>query len=78
MNIEIFDAQQNTNKTIRLRLVQEGLAVVLVAVDQDGATLPYARLLNIRFDGSLYLCPKINENLGFQLTHEGRFVTHPL
>jgi hypothetical protein len=76
MKVEIWEEQETKEGLLRLRLVQQGSSIALMAVDQDGARCRSGNLLFIGSDGVLHLNRSVNNGLGLKLTGNGYLEVH--
>lgn len=67
MKLEVYGEGQDSEVPVRLRLIQEGNNVKLIAVDEDGDALYSGYLFTITADGYLVRCTHVNPSLGFKL-----------
>lgn len=74
MELKIFeeDKEDKTKPPVCLRLVEGYEGIILIACDEDGGERNLGNLLKISKNGKIYLCQKVNKNLGFQLDSNGR------
>ncbi len=73
MRLEIFDETKETKeeKKLRLRLVESGDDVDLVAVDENGDDVGAGMLLSVLSSGAVRLMCSVNEEIGLQVTKTG-------
>lgn len=72
MELKIFEAKEKVKQQVYLRLVEGYEGIILIACDEDGGERNLGNLLKISKNGKIYLCQKVNKNLGFQLDSNGR------
>lgn len=74
MKTEIYKKEEDTEKKLRLRLVEESGGIYLNAVDEHGNTISY--LLWISHEGKLKLTNDIDASLGLDLDTYGKLRVH--
>jgi len=67
MKLKIFGTADVPDNIVRLKLVQCGRDIQLVAVDEDGTPHHCGWILTIQDSGSICLSYGINPDLGFKL-----------
>ena len=73
MKLTVYASEQ-VEKKVALRLIEEGDAIKVVAVDENGEVCKGGYLLSFVKDGTILINGAVNKELGFQLTSGGEIV----
>lgn len=75
MKIEIFNAEKK-DLTVRLKLIEKGSDICLVAVDAAGKIVDQGHILSVQSGGTIYKHSGVNPTLGFKLNEDGEVETY--
>lgn len=74
MRIESYTEKAPANEPLRLKLMQSGSDVMIIAVDKFGNKLTAANIVRIKSDGSFHRQSAVNKDLGLKLDSARRIV----